>query len=49
VLHPSRHGLLGEGGWFARAWTPLDEGGADDAGNAEALCWRCCLRATDRT
>lgn len=44
VLMETAQGLIGEGGWFAWAWTPLEQGGPDAAENAEALCWRCYQR-----
>ncbi len=37
-------GFLGEGGWQAHAWVPLDAGGEDDPENCEVLCWRCEAR-----
>jgi hypothetical protein len=35
-----RRGLIGEGGWFAREWTPVN-GGEDEPGNCEILCVVC--------
>ena len=36
-----RYGLIGVGGWQARPWTPLEEGGGDDVENCEIVCWKC--------
>jgi len=40
----SKHGYLADGGWFARAWTPLEQGGPDTPENVEALCGTCYAR-----
>ncbi len=48
--HPSRcdallawehRGLVGVGGWQATPWTAFSEGGRDDVGNCEVVCWKC--------
>ncbi len=35
------HGYFGNGGWFARAWTPLEYRGPDTPEKVEVLCRRC--------
>lgn len=40
ALQAASHGLIGEGGWFAREWVTVDQGRMDEPGNGEALCWR---------
>jgi hypothetical protein len=42
-----KHGLLDMEGWFARPWHPLGDGGADEPGNAEAVCARCLLEIVE--
>jgi hypothetical protein len=34
-------GKVAPGGWYACPWTRPEEGGSEEAENAELLCWNC--------
>ena len=37
----NRRDLIGPGGWRARPWVAVEDGGADAPENCEIVCWRC--------